>query len=68
MSEEVFGNPQKEKAGCFGIGFSFLMPIIGVILYFMQKDKVENPVAYLYGAGAGFIVSIFLNVLATAIQ
>lgn len=68
MSEELLGNPQKEKAGCFGIGFSFLMPIFGIILYFMQKDKVENPVAYLYGACASVIVSLFLKVLATAIQ
>ena len=29
----------KEKAGCWGIGGSFLIPILGVILFFVQKDK-----------------------------
>ena len=45
-----------EKAGILGLVFSFLLPIVGVILYFVQKNKVINPNNYLWAALAGFIL------------
>lgn len=47
--EETMGPcPEKENAGCLGIGVSFLLPLIGIIIYFVQRKKVINPHAYLY--------------------
>ena len=28
---------QKESAGCLGLGFSLIFPIVGIILYFVKK-------------------------------
>ena len=53
-----------EKAGIVGMIFSFLLPIVGVIMYFVQKDKVVNPANYLWCALAGFILGIILRVVA----
>lgn len=64
MAEEINNTPQEEnKAGCLGIGCSFLFPIVGFILYFAQKGSVSNPSAYLYGA----LTSIVINLLLQAI-
>lgn len=53
----------EEKAGCLGIGASFLFPIIGIICYFVNKDKVENASTYLIAAAAGFAVSCLFRFL-----
>lgn len=50
----------KEKASCFAVGCSFLIPIVGVVCYFVQKDKVENPNSYLIAALCGFILNCIL--------
>ena len=55
---------EKGKAGIFALICSFLFPIVGVIIYFVQKDKVADPVNYLYAAGAGFVVSLLMGMLA----
>ena len=47
-------NENKEKAGVFAVICSFLLPIVGVILYFVNKNKVENPSAYLIAAAVSF--------------
>ena len=39
---------EQETAGCLGIGISFLFPIIGLVIYFVQRKKVVNPELYLY--------------------
>ena len=44
-----------------GIGGSFLIPILGLILFFVQKDKVEDSKPYLYAGIAGFVVGLVLN-------
>lgn len=44
-------NENQEKAGVFAVICSFLIPIVGVILYFVNKNKVSNPNAYLIAAG-----------------
>ncbi len=44
-----------EKAGTFALVISFLCPIVGVVCYFVNKDEVENPSAYLISAIGGFV-------------
>lgn len=53
----------KEEAGCLGIGASVLFPIIGVIIYFVQRKEVKNPSAYLYGALGGFIAGLIIRAI-----
>lgn len=53
--------PQVEKAGIIGLIFSFLIPIVGVIIYFVQKNKVVNAASYLWAALAGFVLGLILN-------
>lgn len=52
---------EKEEAGCLGIGASVLFPIIGVVIYFVQKNDVKNPSAYLWGALAGMVIGLVLR-------
>lgn len=53
---------EKGKAGIFALIFSFLFPVIGVIIYFVQRDKVVDSVKYLYAAGTGFVVSLLMGI------
>lgn len=57
---------EEKKAGCVGIGFSFLSPLFGVILYFLNKKTVSNPNAYLYAALASFILNVLLAIIMKA--
>ena len=52
---------EKGKAGILALICSFLFPIIGVIIYFVQRDKVVDSVKYLYAAGTGFVVSLLMG-------
>lgn len=61
MPEELNTQQQENNAGCVGIGFSVLFPIVGIILYFTQKKSVNNPSAYLFGALAGFVIGLILR-------
>lgn len=54
----IYEDEELERAGCWGIGCSLLFPIAGVVLYYTQKDKVENAKVYLWCALAGFILAI----------
>lgn len=58
---------QKESAGCFGLGLSFFIPLIGIILYFVKKSEKFDASGYLYAAGAGFLLNLFLSLI-TAIS
>ena len=58
---------QKEKAGTFALIMSFLFPIVGIILYFVNKNKVVNANMYLILALIGFVVSIILQTMANAL-
>lgn len=49
-----------KKAGVFGLVCSFLIPIVGVVCYFAQRDRVENPNSYLIAAFCGFILNCIL--------
>lgn len=53
---------EKGKAGIFALIFSFLFPVIGVIIYFVQRDKVVDYVKYLYAAGTGIVVSLLMGI------
>lgn len=60
--------PQKESAGCLGLGFSLLFPIVGIILYFVKKSEKFDASGYLYAAGAGFVISFLLKIMVGAIH
>ena len=64
-SQEQVETPQ-EEAGVLGIIASILFPLIGVIIYFVQRKAVKNPNAYLWGALAGFAVGLLLRAIAAA--
>ena len=51
----------QEKAGCFGILISFLFPIIGLIIYYVKRDSVSNPKAYLYAALLMIIIGMLIG-------
>lgn len=58
---------EEDKAGCLGLGFSFVFPMIGIVLYFYQKESVSNPSSYLIAALLGFICGMTFNVLLSAL-
>jgi len=53
----------KEEPGCLGLFFSFVFPIIGLIIYFNQKDKVNNASYYLWAAGVSFAIGIIISAM-----
>lgn len=53
----------QEEPGCLGLLCSSLFPIIGVIIYFNQKDKVNNVSYYLWAAGAGFVIGLIISAI-----
>ena len=59
---------QKESAGCIGIGFSLFFPIVGIILYFVKRSEKFDASGYLYAAGAGFVIGLFLRIAAGVIH
>lgn len=44
-----------EKARVLGLIFSFLIPLLGILLFYLSRNKVINPNAYLYSAFFGFL-------------
>lgn len=56
----------KEEAGCVGLIFSFLIPLVGVICYFLNKKTVTNAKAYLYAALGGIAFTIVFQIIAGA--
>ena len=59
---------EKEEAGCLGIGASVLFPIIGVIIYFIQRKEVNDPGACLWAALAGFMLGFILHTMLAALS
>jgi len=51
---------QLENAGCWGVGLSFFVPVIGIVLYFVKKDIVNNPGAYITAAIIGFVIRLII--------
>lgn len=57
-------NENQEKAGVFAVICSFLFPIIGFIVYFVNRKEVSNPSAYLYAAVGGMVFGMILRAIA----
>lgn len=53
----------KEKIGIVSLVLSVLIPLVGIILYFVRKDKFEEPKKYLYAAVAGVAIGFVLNLI-----
>ena len=64
MANNLGNQEEESKAGILALVFSFLLPIVGIILYFVQKDKVQNRNAYLFAALAGIVVGTILRLAA----
>ena len=64
MEQNSQQTPSTEK---LGIGLSivcFLIPLVGLILYFVYKsDKPEKSKGACYAALAGFIFGIIINII-----
>jgi zinc transporter ZupT len=59
MTEE-----KTEKAGVLALIFSFLIPIVGIICYFTNKNAVKNASAYLWAALGGFVLGFIMRLTA----
>ena len=57
------GNDSEKLAGKVGLCVSALFPIVGVIMYFVQNNKIEDATKYLKWAGIGFIVGLICNII-----
>lgn len=55
-----------EEVGFGGKLVSFLFPIIGVILYFVNKNDHKNPNDYLTWALIGFVIGVIGNLMLLA--
>lgn len=53
----------ENRAPVWALIVSFIIPLIGLIFYFIKKDKEENPKAYLIVAAAGFVANVILGVI-----
>ena len=57
--------PNCPKASVFGILVSFLIPLIGFILYGANSKKNPNAAEkYLWWSISGFVIGIILNIIA----
>ena len=56
-------NESEGRAGVFALIISFIFPLIGVFIYFINKGNVVNPNTYLYAAGLGFVFGLLLSFL-----
>ncbi len=60
INTQYDGLKPKEKAGFIGLFISVVIPIVGIILYFVKKNKVANPGAYLLAAIIGIVFNYFM--------
>ncbi len=54
---------KSNKAGVIALIVSFIIPILGVIIYLIKRKEVVNAVSYLYAAAAGVIVGLLIGLL-----
>jgi hypothetical protein len=60
-------SPNTEKLGVLLSIVCFLIPLVGLILYFVYKtDKPAKSKGACYAALAGFIVGVVINLIASA--
>ena len=62
-AQQPYGQQTLPKAGTGLIIVSFLIPIVGLVLYFVKKKEVANPSAYLVAAIIGFVLCILANLM-----
>lgn len=61
---ETFEEDSEDSAGIWMNVLCFLIPIVGLILYFVKKNEYPNKAkSYLTWAAAGFGVSILINII-----
>ena len=52
----------EDKPGCLINGLCFLIPLLGIILYFVKRDTLPNCAkSYLTWSIVGIVVNVFLN-------
>ena len=56
-------NGVENRAGKFALVFSALFPIVGIIIYFVQRNNVLDAGKYAKWAGIGFLVGLISNFL-----
>lgn len=62
MAEDLQQESSNEnKAGCLGIGISFLFPIVGIILYATKKKTVINANNYLCAAIIAIVIGMIIR-------
>ncbi len=52
--------PKENKAGIVALVCSLLLPIVGVVCYFVKRKEVVDANKYLYAALAGVVLGYFL--------
>lgn len=62
IQSQFQGSTAEDKPGCWVNGISFFLPIVGIILYFMQKEsKPLCAKSYLNYAIAGVVAAFCFN-------
>lgn len=69
QQQPVFNNVQNlsskvdDNPGCLMNGLCFILPLVGIIMYFVKKDSYPKCAkSYITSAIIGFVVGIILNV------
>ena len=62
------GSDDQTKAGKGALCISALFPIIGVIIYFVQMNKIEDSNKYLKWAFFGFLFGLILNIITNGMR
>ena len=54
---------EEEKVGNFALVCSFVIPIIGIIYYFVNRKKIEDALFYPWVAVIGFVFGGWFRLL-----
>lgn len=57
----------KSNVGIVELIISFLIPLVGIILFAIRKDNVDNPLSYLVSATFGFAACVIILLLLGAL-
>jgi len=59
----------EDKPGCFMNGLCFLVPLVGIILYFVKKNQQPNCAkSYLIWAVVGFVIDIVCDIIMSLVS
>ena len=64
-NQQGYPNQPLPQAGIGLIILSFVIPIVGLILFFAKKNDVANPSAYLIAAAVSFVLGLILQMALT---